>query len=264
MAATYDDLKDVLVTSLESRGILADLRARLRAEVFKSLHEDNPSKPDPVETQILNELVMEYLEYNGYQSTMSVFSSEARIKKGNVRPREEIVQDLAVDDTDYPPEIPLLYGLALKHRIQSSQHNDGRDGNNRIQVALPNALGGGSQGSVRGQQQGQGGGDISMGTGIPLTVDEAATMFKHPNSGLATTLTSKKGGTLKLQSRGGMAGRGVQYNLHDVRDFDGDDDNDNNNDDENDGLKAETIGLIRLKRNTQDPSRHNDFSLTTK
>ncbi|KAJ3098868.1 hypothetical protein HDU97_003681 [Phlyctochytrium planicorne] len=53
--------------SLESRGVLADMRAKLRAEIFKTIH-DHGSRPDPAfETMVINELILEYLDFNGYK-----------------------------------------------------------------------------------------------------------------------------------------------------------------------------------------------------
>lgn len=39
-----NDLKDVLKETLESRGVLQQIRARIRAEIFNSLHEDPQEK----------------------------------------------------------------------------------------------------------------------------------------------------------------------------------------------------------------------------
>jgi lisH domain-containing protein FOPNL len=39
--ATIDDLKSVLVDSLESRGVLGQLKAKVRAEIFRALNDEH-------------------------------------------------------------------------------------------------------------------------------------------------------------------------------------------------------------------------------
>ena len=59
--------------ALASRGVLGEVRARLRAEVFRSLdNEDNDRLPLSNENTFINELVREYLEFNRYNYAASV------------------------------------------------------------------------------------------------------------------------------------------------------------------------------------------------
>lgn len=62
-----------LKETLEARGVLTQLRARIRAEVFRAL--DDPSEPRPSpskETLLINELIREYLKFHKYHHTESV------------------------------------------------------------------------------------------------------------------------------------------------------------------------------------------------
>ena len=63
----------VIKDTLENRGVLGQIKARIRAEVFKSLDDQTDSKP-PLsnENMIINELIREYLEFNKYRYTASV------------------------------------------------------------------------------------------------------------------------------------------------------------------------------------------------
>jgi lisH domain-containing protein FOPNL len=62
--------------TLENRGVLDQLRARIRAEVFSALDDPTDTKCEVSrENVIINELIREYLEYNRYRYTASVFSS---------------------------------------------------------------------------------------------------------------------------------------------------------------------------------------------
>ncbi|XP_078095982.1 centrosomal protein 20 isoform X3 [Mustelus asterias] len=76
--ATVSELKSVLKETLEKRGVLGQLKARIRAEVFSAL--DDQSEPRPPlshENLLINELIREYLEFNKYKYTASVLSAEA-------------------------------------------------------------------------------------------------------------------------------------------------------------------------------------------
>ncbi|NXI02826.1 FOPNL protein, partial [Pachycephala philippinensis] len=66
----------VLKDTLEKRGALAQIKARIRAEVFNAL--DDQSEPRPTlsrENLLINELIREYLEYNKYKYTASVLTA---------------------------------------------------------------------------------------------------------------------------------------------------------------------------------------------
>ncbi|ELK33292.1 LisH domain-containing protein FOPNL [Myotis davidii] len=76
--ATVTELKAVLKDTLEKRGVLGHLKARIRAEVFKAL--DDESEPRPTlshENLLINELIREYLEFNKYKYTSSVLIAES-------------------------------------------------------------------------------------------------------------------------------------------------------------------------------------------
>ncbi|XP_038942174.1 centrosomal protein 20 isoform X2 [Rattus norvegicus] len=71
--ATVTELKAVLKDTLEKRGVLRHLKARIRAEVFNALDDDR--EPRPLlshENLLINELIREYLEFNKYKYTASV------------------------------------------------------------------------------------------------------------------------------------------------------------------------------------------------
>ncbi|XP_039347739.1 centrosomal protein 20 isoform X2 [Mauremys reevesii] len=76
--ATIAELKAVLKDTLERRGALGQIKARIRAEVFNAL--DDQSEPRPPlshENFLINELIREYLEYNKYKYTASVLTAES-------------------------------------------------------------------------------------------------------------------------------------------------------------------------------------------
>nr|KAF6366215.1 hypothetical protein mPipKuh1_005172 [Pipistrellus kuhlii] len=80
--ATVTELKAVLKDTLEKRGVLGHLKARIRAEVFKAL--DDESEPRPTlshENLLINELIREYLEFNKYKYTSSVLIADDHLRK---------------------------------------------------------------------------------------------------------------------------------------------------------------------------------------
>ena len=59
--------------TLEDRGVLGEMKARIRAEVFHALEEDTePSPPLSNENMFINELIREYLQFNKYKYSQSV------------------------------------------------------------------------------------------------------------------------------------------------------------------------------------------------
>ncbi|XP_053327096.1 centrosomal protein 20 isoform X3 [Spea bombifrons] len=75
--AAVSDMKAVLKDMLEKRGVMGQLKASVRAEVFEAL--DDRSEPRPTlshENLLINELIREYLEFNKYKYTASVLTAE--------------------------------------------------------------------------------------------------------------------------------------------------------------------------------------------
>ena len=71
-----NDLYAVVKETLESRGCLAQIKARIRAEVYNAL--DDQSEPRPKlsnENVLINELIREYLDFNNYKYSASVLQA---------------------------------------------------------------------------------------------------------------------------------------------------------------------------------------------
>ena len=68
----YSVVKD----TLENRGVLGQIKAKLRAEVFSALDDQSEARP-PLsnENLLINELIREYLEYNSYKYASSVLTA---------------------------------------------------------------------------------------------------------------------------------------------------------------------------------------------
>ncbi|XP_074741587.1 centrosomal protein 20 isoform X3 [Strix uralensis] len=110
--ATVAELKAVLKDTLEKRGALGQIKARIRAEVFNAL--DDQSEPRPPlshENLLINELIREYLEYNKYKYAASVLTAESGQPEVPLD-RQFLAKELnIVEDANGKP---LLYGI-LSH-----------------------------------------------------------------------------------------------------------------------------------------------------
>ncbi|XP_060774512.1 lisH domain-containing protein FOPNL [Neoarius graeffei] len=109
--ASITDLKSALKETLEARGVLTQLRARMRAEVFRVL--DDPSEPRPSlsrEMLLINELIREYLKFHKYHHTESVFIAESG-QQDVPLDRTFIANELNVVEEPSTRTLPLLYGV---------------------------------------------------------------------------------------------------------------------------------------------------------
>ncbi|XP_018403582.1 PREDICTED: uncharacterized protein LOC108780393 [Cyphomyrmex costatus] len=122
------ELRDLVVQTLESNGVLAKIRAELRASVFLALEEqDSVMNPEPLlnktvkqylsnsEGKLLFSLVREFLEYFGLDYTISVYDPETYFgKEYNYAGRNKLCEELGIVSTE-----PLL-GEILKNSINGA------------------------------------------------------------------------------------------------------------------------------------------------
>ena len=119
--ATVESLKSALLESLESKGVLNDLKARVRSEVFHALEDGSTSKPElNNENLLINELIREYLIFNNYKYTDSVLVAETGQPKVQLN-RSFLCKELNVEDTKDSSQVPLLYSL-LESFIHERKH----------------------------------------------------------------------------------------------------------------------------------------------
>lgn len=123
--STKDTLKAAMRESLEANGVMNHIKAELRAAIFKSLcdatipsetgssgidpNTSNTVTPTPPpENYLINELIKEYLLFNGLEHTLATFQLEAKVIDTQV-PRKVIAAELKLRGA--PAEIPLLYAM---------------------------------------------------------------------------------------------------------------------------------------------------------
>ncbi|XDV36342.1 hypothetical protein PO909_006141 [Leuciscus waleckii] len=123
--ATITELKSALKETLEARGVLGQLKARIRAEVFSALDDQNtPRPPLSHENLLINELIREYLEFNKYRHTASVLTAESGQPEVPLD-RQFMANELNVAEDSSAKAVPLMYGL-LHHFLSSKEEHKGK------------------------------------------------------------------------------------------------------------------------------------------
>lgn len=118
--ARIEDLKEVLKETLENKGVLNQVRARIRAEVYNALDEQNEVKPTlSNENFLINELIREYLDFNKYNYTKSVLTAESGQPPEKID-RRLLLQQLNMEETQEEAKLPLIYWM-LSHFLRGQQ-----------------------------------------------------------------------------------------------------------------------------------------------
>jgi hypothetical protein len=119
-----DDMKNLLIQALETRGVLGQIRAKLRSSVFKIVDDqdqkfnmgcglkwENPTLYKITDTkigQLSAELIREFMEYLKMDYSLSVFIPECSISPERIR-KEEIFGKLGIKPNSELNESPTLY-----------------------------------------------------------------------------------------------------------------------------------------------------------
>ncbi|KAK2186240.1 hypothetical protein NP493_209g02015 [Ridgeia piscesae] len=117
-------LPTVVKETLEDRGVLGQIKARIRAEVFHALEEDTePSPPLGNENMFINELIREYYEFNKYKYSLSVMLAESG-QPAVPLDRQFMAQELSIDDKKDMSAVPLLYSIVAHFLSQKQRDMD--------------------------------------------------------------------------------------------------------------------------------------------
>ncbi len=107
------DIKSELRQAILSSGKLEHVKAQLRAIIFESFHAAIPDEakvtaPVPPENLIINELIRDYLTFNGLEHTLAVFTAEASLPQAAV-PRGILAREMGL--VGAPAALPVLYAV---------------------------------------------------------------------------------------------------------------------------------------------------------
>lgn len=132
-------MKNLVIQTLETRGVLGQIRAKLRSSVFKIVDEQDQRLSQPMgcglkwenpliykikDTNVgglIAELMREFMEYLKMDYSLSVFIPECSISPERLK-RDEIYARLGLNIANSNPELPLLYFI-LYHFIESVNTN---------------------------------------------------------------------------------------------------------------------------------------------
>ena len=127
---TVEDLKNALKETLEQKGVLNEIRAKMRQSIFEAIESDD--KPQPKlsnENLIINALIKEYLDYNNYLHTSSVFQAESGQPKDKLD-RNFIASQLNISETNQSQKVPLLYSILFGLQKEEGKYNEENNINN--------------------------------------------------------------------------------------------------------------------------------------
>ena len=106
---TTGDVRAAIQTTLEQSGALKEVKAKLRAEVFRSLDDSQvPLPQQPREVALASEVVADFLKALSFDNTNEVFSQESSHGSQNPLGRAYIAQELGLRLVQDDGRVPLL------------------------------------------------------------------------------------------------------------------------------------------------------------
>lgn len=132
-----EEMKNLLIQALETRGVLGQIRAKLRSSVFKIVDDqdqkfnmgcglkwENPSLYKISDTKIgalSAELIREFMEYLKMDYSLSVFIPECSISPERIK-KDDIHSKLGIRVDESSAELPTIY-LIIYHFLYSVMNN---------------------------------------------------------------------------------------------------------------------------------------------
>jgi len=116
------EMQEVLMTKLGQNGVLKKIKAQVRAEIFKAMMIESGSSSSNKgqekkrsENVVVNEIVKEYLSFNGYMQTLSVFTTEAGLNKKRPFGADFVAQEVGLSQDDgvdaETRKLPMIYQM---------------------------------------------------------------------------------------------------------------------------------------------------------
>jgi len=120
-----NDLKAAIKDILQSNGTLNKIKAEIRESIYHAIETNDTIKPKlPEENLLINELIREYMHYNGYFHSASVFISESGQPEDSPLDRNFIAKELNVIESNTSKNIPLLYSLIYGLKKENYEPNN--------------------------------------------------------------------------------------------------------------------------------------------
>ena len=120
---SVEKLKSSLKETIINKGILNEIKANMRQEIYNILDKDNDINQKPKltrENMLINELIKEYFIFNGYKFSANVLQSEVGQTNSDFN-RNNIIKELNIIENKNNKNKPILYtilsGLQNKNDI---------------------------------------------------------------------------------------------------------------------------------------------------
>ncbi|KAJ3122838.1 hypothetical protein HK098_002452, partial [Nowakowskiella sp. JEL0407] len=126
MSSSISQLKDALRETLERKKVLSNVRAQIRASVFHALDDKEAELPTiSIENKIINNLILEYLAFNGYKHSLGVLEAETGTESTWDLQRAEIAKIIGLDLSKYPATIKLIQQHSSRTQFDADEtiHN---------------------------------------------------------------------------------------------------------------------------------------------
>jgi lisH domain-containing protein FOPNL len=134
-----EEMKNLVIQTLETKGVLGQIRAKLRSAVFKVVDDQDQRSNPPMgcglkwenpllykikETNVggvISELIREFMEYLKMDYSLSVFIPECSISPERLK-KEEIMAKLGMSINNFNSDLPIIFFI-IHHFIESLQSN---------------------------------------------------------------------------------------------------------------------------------------------
>ena len=119
------EFEDAIEKALKDKGILDQLTCQVRAEVLQVLKSSLKVKQekkvvaDLTNNFLINELIKEYLDYNGYMHSADVLSVESGQPTKRAE-RNDLEKSLKVHTGPNAKQVPLLYSMVTSFRANNA------------------------------------------------------------------------------------------------------------------------------------------------
>ncbi|KAH3731772.1 FGFR1 oncogene partner [Pelomyxa schiedti] len=122
-----EELREAVIKTLESKGVLNTMRAQLRAHVYSAMSDVNelPNVNNPTLQRVLEtsdgklclQLVREFLAFCKLEHTLSVFVPECNLQTSRLLSREDLSEQLHLGAAGVDTQHPVIYSVlsALRH-----------------------------------------------------------------------------------------------------------------------------------------------------
>lgn len=137
--------------TLERTGTMENVRAQLRTMVLRCMTECLPSPTSsdtlpplptqPIENVLINELILEYLSFNGYYQTLSVFTVECKTSDCDESLGVSFIRNELGLDEKSPNNLAMLYEIVEAGKVRARKGHNGKTRGGCVQGAIIDGVG---------------------------------------------------------------------------------------------------------------------------